>query len=67
MSYNIIKLITYLLSVALAAYGVDAIDFTRIIKKNAVGQTRTLYIVLVISLAYLFASFVLGFITINLN
>lgn len=66
MAYNIIKLCTYILSVVVCVYGLDCIDFSRYIKKHKVKQFYVLYIVIVLSLAYLLSSYILNFITISL-
>ncbi len=67
MIYSIIKLVIYIVSVVLSMYGLSAINFPSYIQKNKVTQFYCLYLVLSISIAYLFASFILSFITIRIG
>ena len=51
----------YMLCLLVSFYAMQALDFEKLLKKNRVMEARVLYALLVISLAWLSAQFVLGF------
>ena len=52
----------YLFCFLAAWYGMSAVDYERILKKNHVRQAQLLYFMLIIGLAYLAGSFLLAII-----
>lgn len=67
MSYDIIKLVIYIVSVVASMYGLNCIDFQRYIKKNHVLEFYVFYVVLSFALAYLIANFILSFMMIRIG
>ena len=65
MSYQILKLIVYLFSILSSIYGVSCCHYEKYILKGKLKQFYCLYLVASVSLGYLFASFILDFVTIN--
>lgn len=65
MVYTLMKFIFYMISLICVIYGLSCISFEKLIKKNHVRQFYVLYIVVVLSLTYLFAHFLLDFMTIR--
>ena len=63
MSYQILKLIVYLFSILSSMYGLSCFHYEKYILKGKLKQFYCLY--LVASLGYLFASFILDFVTIH--
>ena len=59
MSYQILKLIVYLFSILSSMYGLSCFHYEKYILKGK------LYLVASVSLGYLFASFILDFVTIH--
>ena len=59
MSYQILKLIVYLLSILSSMYGLSCFHYEKL------KQFYCLYLVASVSLGYLFASFILDFVTIH--
>ena len=60
MSYQILKLIVYLFSILSSMYGLSCFHYEKYILKGKLKQFYCLYLV-----AYLFASFILDFVTIH--
>lgn len=58
--YNfIIKIIVYLLSFVLALYGLNGLDFNKLLKQNRVKEARILYFMIACIMAYMFANFLM--------
>lgn len=66
MSYQILKMIVYVLSVLSAMYGLSCFRFDQMISKGKMKQFYCFYIIASLSLGYLLASFILDFVTIHL-
>ena len=62
MSYQILKLIVSILS---SMYGLSCFHYEKYILKGKLKQFYCLYLVASVSLGYLFASFILDFVTIH--
>ncbi|MBR4163975.1 MAG: DUF1146 domain-containing protein [Solobacterium sp.] len=62
MAQFLVKAIVYLVMLCLSWYGMSAVNYESILKKNHVGQAQLLYFLLVMSLAYLSGSFLLALI-----
>ena len=60
MTDFILRVIVYLLCFAASLYGMSALDFNRIIKKNKVTEAWVLYLLLSLSLAYLTGTLLLS-------
>ena len=60
MTNFVSKIIVYLISFLISLYGLSAIDFNRLLKKNNVKEAWVLYFVLSICLAYLFGQFIIS-------
>lgn len=60
MTNFVSKIIVYLISFLISLYGLSAIDFNRLLKKNKVKEAWVLYFVLSICLAYLFGQFIIS-------
>lgn len=60
MSDFYLKVLIYLCSFALSLFGLNALDFNRLLKKNKVVQAQTLYFIIALSLAYLVGSLVIN-------
>lgn len=65
MTYQIVKLCIYIISIALAMYGLSGFNYDGIVKKTKVKQFYAFYFIVSISLGYLFASFIFEFMTIH--
>ena len=65
MSYQILKLIVYLFSILSSMYGLSYFHYEKYILKGKLKQFYCLYLVASVSLGYLFASFILDFVTIH--
>lgn len=57
-----LRVIVYLLSFAISLYGLNALDFNRLLKKNSVVKAWVLYFVLGMCMAYLLGSFLMSII-----
>lgn len=66
MSYQLIKLIVYVVSIVLAMYGLSCFHYENFILKGKVRQFYLFYIMLSVVLGYMFGSFLLEFMTIHL-
>lgn len=66
MSYQLIKLIVYIVSIVMSMYGLSCFHYEHFIVKGKVRQFYMLYIVLSVVLGYLLGSFILEFMTIHL-
>ena len=51
----------YMVCLLVSFYAMQALDFEKLLKKNRVMEARVLYALLVVSLAWLSAQFLLGF------
>ena len=51
----------YMVCLLVSFYAIQALDFEKLLKKNRVMEARVLYALLVISLAWLSAQFLLAF------
>lgn len=60
MSDFITKIIIYLICFIFSLYGLRALDFNRIIKKNSVVEARVLYFLISIALTYIIGQFVMS-------
>ena len=56
------KLILYIFTVPLSIYALDSIRINNVFKVNRVFQARLLYLMVSMSLAYLFANFLYDFV-----
>ena len=61
MTYHMIKVIVYIISVLVSMYGLSCFDFGRYLKKYKVREFYVFYCVASIALGYLFGSFILDF------
>jgi len=61
-----IKIYLYLLTIPLSMWTLEAININGLFKKNRVMQIKVLFVMLSLSLAYLFTSFLYDFST-NMN
>ena len=57
-----VKLILYILTTPLAIFALDSIKINNIFKVNRVFQARLLYLMVSMSLAYLFTNFLYDFV-----
>ena len=57
-----VKLILYILAVPLSIFALDSIKINGIFKVNRIIQARLLYLMVSMSLAYLFANFLYDFV-----
>jgi uncharacterized integral membrane protein (TIGR02327 family) len=58
---GIIAIIVYLCCIAITWWAIQAIDLTKIMKKNHVNQIRTLYIIVSIALGFAIGNFFLEY------
>lgn len=65
MPYQITKLSIYIISIAIAMYGLSCFNYDGVVKKSKVKAFYAFYFLASIGLGYLFASFVLEFMTIH--
>ena len=56
-----IKLILYILIVPLTIFALDSININNLFKKNRIFQARLLYLIVSLSLSYLFVNFLYDF------
>lgn len=56
-----IKLVLYCLMIPLSIFALDSININGIFKKNKVFQARLLYLIVSLSLSYLFVNFLYDF------
>lgn len=66
MSYQLIKLCVYVVSIVLSMYGLSCFRYDHFILKGKVRQFYLLYMILSLVLGYLLGSFLLEFMTIHL-
>lgn len=62
MNKFVFKVLIYLLCFILVMFGLSALDFNKLIKKNKVNEARVLYIVLAMIITYLLGSFLMDII-----
>ena len=55
-----IKVGIYLVSFVLSLFGLNALDFNRIVKQGKVSQAQLLYFILACCLAYLLGNFIMA-------
>ena len=55
-----IRLMIYFISFAISLYGLSAIDYNRLLKKNHVMAAQVLYLVLSMALAFLLGQFLMA-------
>lgn len=67
MVYYFIKVFIYIISICLSMYGLSSINFEQYLKKYKVRQFYVLFLILSISLGYLFASFIIDFTNLSLG
>ena len=60
MNNFIYRILIYLICFVLSLFGLKALDFNRIIKKNSVVEARVLYFLIAISLTYIIGQFVIS-------
>ncbi|MFV0393553.1 MAG: DUF1146 domain-containing protein [Coprobacillaceae bacterium] len=65
MTYQIIKLCIYIISIGIAMYGLTCFNFDGVVKKTKIKEFYAFYFIASISLGYLFASFVFEFMTVQ--
>ena len=56
----LVNLVVYFCAFVASLYGLSAIDFNKILKKNKPMQAQTLYLILAMALAYLLGRFILA-------
>jgi len=61
MTYHLIEIVIYILSVFLAMYALSCFHFDRALRKNKQREFYAFYIMATLGLAYLFASFLIAF------
>ncbi|MBM6841520.1 DUF1146 domain-containing protein [[Clostridium] spiroforme] len=66
MSYQLIKLCVYVISIVLSMYGLSCFRYDHFILKGKIRQFYLLYMILSLVLGYLLGSFLLEFMTIHL-
>ena len=66
MSYQLIKLCVYVISIVLSMYGLSCFRYDHFILKGKIRQFYLLYMILSLVLWYLLGSFLLEFMTIHL-
>lgn len=66
MSYQLIKLVVYIISIVLSMYGLSCFRYEHFILKGKVRQFYLFYIIVSLALGYLVGSFLLEFMTIHL-
>ena len=66
MSYQLIKLCVYVISIVLSMYGLSCFRYDHFILKGKIRQFYQLYMILSLVLGYLLGSFLLEFMTIHL-
>lgn len=66
MSYQLIKLVVYIVSIVLSMYGLSCFRYEHFILKGKVRQFYLFYIIVSLALGYLVGSFMLEFMTIHL-
>lgn len=66
MSYQLIKLVVYVVSIVLSMYGLSCFRYEHFILKGKVRQFYLFYIIVSLALGYLVGSFMLEFMTIHL-
>ena len=57
----IVKAMVYVACFGFSLYGMRALDYEKLLKKNHVAQAQVLYFLLAMALAYLVGSFLLAF------
>lgn len=60
MKEFVIRIFIYLICFLISIYGLNALDFNRLLKKNKVNQAWILYILLACIMAYLFGQFIMS-------
>lgn len=60
MADFITKIIIYLLCFVISLFGLKALDFNRIIKKNSVLEARVLYFLIAIIFTYILSQFLIS-------
>ena len=65
MSYQIIKTFVYVVSVMLSMWGLSCFNFDNIIRKAKVREFYLFFLIVSLSLGYLWGSFILEFATIH--
>ena len=61
-----LKLLLNLIFIPLVVFAVDSLNINAIFKKNKILQARVFYIILVLVLSYLLASFIYDFYNLSL-
>lgn len=62
LSGFIARTAVYLICLAASWYGMSAVNYEKLLRRNHVVQAQILYILIVFALAYLSGSFILSFI-----
>ena len=65
MAYQITKLTVYIVSIGIAMYGLSCFNYDGVVKKNKVREFYAFYFLASMGLGYLFALFVLEFMTLR--
>ena len=65
MVYHIVNIAVYIISIALAMIGLSCFRFDQYVRKGKEREFHIFFIVTSIALGYLFASFILDFVTIH--
>lgn len=65
MTYHIINIVVYVISVGLAMIGLSCFKFENYVKPNKIKQFYLFYLLTSIGLGYLFGSFILSFGTLS--
>lgn len=60
MSEYISKLIIYFICLIISLYGLNALDFNRLLKKNKTKEAWILYLIIAIIFAYLLGDFIIS-------
>lgn len=58
-----LNFLIYLFTLIIVTWAVDSINLNSIFKKNRPYQARTIYVIIILSLTYLSASFIINFIS----
>ena len=67
MFYRTVNIVVYILSILLAMYGLSCFHFDRFLRKGKTNEFFIFYMVTSVALGYLFAGFILNFVTLTFH
>lgn len=65
MVYHIVNIVVYIVSIALAMFGLSCFKFEEYIKRTKIREFYIFYIMTSVALGYMFGSFILHFGTLS--